>query len=273
MTIAELKIRCGYGSIREGWAASVFIRPVAIYLTWLLVKLRFSANQATALGILCGVMGCALLGTPNDTAVLVGAAVYMLCLALDSSDGDLARFHRLPSVRGIYLDNLGHVVVIPLFELAIAMFLYWRFGRVELIIAGAFMMILARNAPWLALCETFTMLVEKNELALLNGAGEARQSRESEDEILAKALPAAAPWSDRLLDLVRPPFVHLVFVFAIAGEALAKGEGWIVLTLYAGNFALLLLLNGLRVIRNLRGDTVARYCRSRLERANRNLRT
>lgn len=270
MTIPELKTRCGYGNIKEGWAAGTFIRPLAIYLTWVLVKLRLTANQATLLSIGFCLAGCILIAWPTiepfgRIVVLVGIACYVLGCMLDSSDGDLARYHRASSLRGVYLDNLGHILVLPLFELAVAVFLFHRFGNYLLLILGGVGMILARNAPWLALCETFTGLVEKQQFGLLDSAGPDAGAPVIDPP--RQPLPHEASMKDRILDLARPPAVNLILLIAVAVDLLSPTDGWVTLVLYAGYLGFLLLLNALRIRRNWRGGYVVSYCGSRLNQA------
>ncbi len=264
LTLNELKIRCGHGRIPEGWAAAVCIRPVAIYLTWLLIRLRCTANAATALNALACLAGAVMIAIPSDAVILGGAACYLLGVLLDSSDGDLARFHRQPSAKGIYLDNLGHIITLPMFWLGVAMFLFHRFDRWEIILVGAIAVMLGRNAPWLALCETFTGLIEKRQVDLLNEA-----TPDDAESIPGKPLPHEAPLKERLLDFIREPFLNLLFLAGIAIDVLSRTNGRVTLVLFCILLVLILPLNALRLRRNLRGDWIVRYCRSRLQQGGR----
>ena len=92
----------------EHWAGLLYMRRLSIYVTWLLAKTPISPNQVTGLMIVCGVAAGAVLALPGLWAALACALLIQLYLLFDCSDGELARWTGRTSVKGVYLDRVGH---------------------------------------------------------------------------------------------------------------------------------------------------------------------
>jgi phosphatidylglycerophosphate synthase len=71
--------------------------------------------------VLVGVAICALIGLGETrTEVVVGAALLHLYAILDSVDGELARYHRRSSIKGMFLENWSAFLMINGYFLAVA---------------------------------------------------------------------------------------------------------------------------------------------------------
>ncbi|ADG87449.1 CDP-alcohol phosphatidyltransferase family protein [Thermobispora bispora] len=92
----------------EHWAGLLYMRRLSIYVTWLLAKTPITPNQVTGLMIVCGVAAGAVLALPGLWAALACALLVQLYLLFDCSDGELARWTGRTSVKGVYLDRVGH---------------------------------------------------------------------------------------------------------------------------------------------------------------------
>ncbi|QSI47390.1 CDP-alcohol phosphatidyltransferase family protein [Thermobispora bispora] len=92
----------------EHWAGLLYMRRLSIYVTWLLAKTPVTPNQVTGLMIVCGVAAGAVLALPGLWAALACALLVQLYLLFDCSDGELARWTGRTSVKGVYLDRVGH---------------------------------------------------------------------------------------------------------------------------------------------------------------------
>ncbi|MCW2494167.1 CDP-alcohol phosphatidyltransferase family protein [Jatrophihabitans sp.] len=92
----------------EHWAGSLYLRRLSIYLTWLLLPTRITANGVTWLMIWTGVASSAVLLWTSWWAVLLCALGLQLQILLDCSDGELARARGTTSPVGVYLDRIGH---------------------------------------------------------------------------------------------------------------------------------------------------------------------
>src|SRR3990172_821831 len=107
--IATLKEICHRGKLekdRRSWYAAS--RSIAIYITWLLIHTRVTANQVTLLTVSLSLAGALMLATPPAWLALCGAWTMLAYHLLDKVDGDVARYRRTFSIVGVYLDEVGH---------------------------------------------------------------------------------------------------------------------------------------------------------------------
>ncbi len=91
-------------------------RVLSIYITRLILPTRITANQVTIMMILVGVLSAVPLFFGY---VWTGIALSYLCVLLDASDGEVARYRKTYSLKGIYLDLVNHLGVLPWFFLAL----------------------------------------------------------------------------------------------------------------------------------------------------------
>lgn len=116
--------------------ARYFIRPISILFTWVFVRTPISANQVTVLQEILGVLGAILIGLGNLKLSLIGVLFLQLGYVLDCSDGEVARWKNQQSVKGVYLDLIGHVIVIPSYLYAFAFGIWMRTGQIEVLVVG-----------------------------------------------------------------------------------------------------------------------------------------
>lgn len=68
------------------------MRKLSFYPTWLFIKLGFSANQVSVLGIVFLLAGCLFLLPGDQKNVVTGAIFLNTYLLLDYVDGNVARY-------------------------------------------------------------------------------------------------------------------------------------------------------------------------------------
>ena len=102
------------------WGYRWFQRGPSIYLTWVLLRTSIAPNAITILSILSGFGGTYLLLCPNWNIKLLALFLFYLNLLLDRVDGEVARYKKQFSLKGIYLDELNHYIIPPLFFLSLA---------------------------------------------------------------------------------------------------------------------------------------------------------
>jgi phosphatidylglycerophosphate synthase len=112
-TIAELRAATQPASIfernsGEHWAGRLYIRRLSPYLTRALIPTAVTPNGVTWLMILAGVAAAAVLVLPGVLPAIAAVLLIQLQILLDCSDGELARWRGVKSVRGVYLDRIGH---------------------------------------------------------------------------------------------------------------------------------------------------------------------
>ena len=92
----------------EHWAGRLYVRRFSPYATKLFLRLGLSPNAVTWLFIATGLAAAAVLSLGGVAAAAGAFGLIQLQILLDCSDGEVARWQRRFSVRGIYLDRIGH---------------------------------------------------------------------------------------------------------------------------------------------------------------------
>jgi len=103
----------------EHWTASLYLRDVSPYLTWMLLKTSISANGVTALMILVGWSVSAALLIPGIWGPLLALVLGQLQMLVDCSDGEVARWRGTSSPAGVFLDKVGHYTTEALIPIAL----------------------------------------------------------------------------------------------------------------------------------------------------------
>jgi phosphatidylglycerophosphate synthase len=94
----------------EHWAGRLYMRRISLHATRLLVGTPVTPNTLTVLMIVAGVLAAVVLAVPGVLTAIVAALLIQLYLLLDCVDGEVARWKRVSSAAGVYLDRLGHHV-------------------------------------------------------------------------------------------------------------------------------------------------------------------
>ena len=89
----------------------LLLRPISIYVTWLFVRIGIAAHTATFLMTVAGLMGVVVCLPHSLHLTIVGGVCFFLFDLLDAVDGEIARWNRSSSTRGLYLDQISHVFV------------------------------------------------------------------------------------------------------------------------------------------------------------------
>ena len=92
----------------EHWTASLYLRGISPYLTWVLLKTSVSANGVTGLMILVGWSTAAALLVPGIGGALLAVVLGQLQMLVDCCDGEVARWRNTRSPAGVFLDKVGH---------------------------------------------------------------------------------------------------------------------------------------------------------------------
>ena len=98
-----------------------FISP---YITWILVKTPITANFVTVFGIIIGLIGLLLIGLGSNFFIILGFILLYLYYLSDEVDGEIARYKKQISLRGIYYDEIGHLIFLGWFFFAIGYSIY-----------------------------------------------------------------------------------------------------------------------------------------------------
>ncbi|MDF1489933.1 CDP-alcohol phosphatidyltransferase family protein [Tessaracoccus caeni] len=92
----------------EHWTGTLYMRRLSINLTYLLVRTPITANGVTGLMIVVGILAGPALLLPGFWGPLAAVLCTQLQMFLDCCDGEVARWRRSMSPKGILLDQIGH---------------------------------------------------------------------------------------------------------------------------------------------------------------------
>jgi len=93
---------------RDWWHAPFTF--ISRYTTWILVKTRITANFITITGVLIGLIGLFLIAFGSKIFIVIGFILLYIYYVSDEVDGEVARYKEQTSLRGIYYDQVSHLI-------------------------------------------------------------------------------------------------------------------------------------------------------------------
>ena len=137
--LSELKRICWKEP--DVWYAKYVIRHISIRITRLLLPTGISANQATLIFLITGVLGSILLGIGDPSYSIFGILLIQFSFIFDCIDGEIARYKKQSSVNGVFVDSIGHEILTPAIFLAMTFFIFNNTHQI-------FMLVLGTIATW-----------------------------------------------------------------------------------------------------------------------------
>jgi hypothetical protein len=111
VSIAELRIICrNHITFSTENYLDRFCSRYSIYLTWVCIKLKLTANNVTVLSAIFCLIGAFLLSLESNFMIILGSICFIVFQLLDCSDGHVGRYNNQSSVYGHFLDYYMHVV-------------------------------------------------------------------------------------------------------------------------------------------------------------------
>lgn len=115
-SLAELRAVCQPPALMgrrsaEHWAGRLYMRDVSLRVTRHAIGWPVTPNQLTVLMMVVGALGALVATVPTLWAAIVALLAIQVYLLLDCVDGEVARWRRVTSTAGVFLDRLGHYVV------------------------------------------------------------------------------------------------------------------------------------------------------------------
>jgi phosphatidylglycerophosphate synthase len=134
-SIKELREICEKEPHKEIWIHT-FLNKKSLHLTKLLLHTPVTPNQVTVTGIIGGFIGVVLISSPKLWVHLLGYFLVFFYYMTDYSDGQIARYKKMTSITGRYLDYIGHIVVYPLMFLSLGVYLFNQSGNLINLLIG-----------------------------------------------------------------------------------------------------------------------------------------
>ncbi len=133
-TIKELK------QVASSNRRDIFYRLVdhlGFYPAKLLVKTRLTPNQITVIWILGQIVSALFLATGQWHKMVLGLFFFQAFFIIDCTDGIVARYKKIFSLNGIYLDYIGHYIANPTLLVSLTIGVYKIQQNPLYLLAGA----------------------------------------------------------------------------------------------------------------------------------------
>lgn len=113
-----------------------FYRVFSIYITKILIYMRIQANHVTMVMIFWGFLVGFLFSIGTYRYILIGAILLEFLFVIDLVDGELARYNKTPSLRGIFLDLVAHSTNFAGPFIGLTIGLYKLNPRMDIVVLG-----------------------------------------------------------------------------------------------------------------------------------------
>jgi phosphatidylglycerophosphate synthase len=155
------KIEKDQTDLKADWYGRFFVWKISAPITYLLVRTPISANQVTVIQEIIGTIGAIMLAVPSIKIMLLGIFLIQFGFILDCVDGEVARYKGQSSVRGVFLDLIGHQIVIPFYIFFTSLGVFVRTGQLDALIVGFLGALFIIPTERLALLSVINSMVEK----------------------------------------------------------------------------------------------------------------
>lgn len=232
--------------------ARVLMRRISPYVTFAITRYTsLSADAVTALSIASGIAGGAVIVVPSAVTYLLAVVLLQLAYLLDVVDGEVARVRGRASLRGTYLDLVGHFIQ----------------NRALYGAAGYVLMVETGFAPWavllamlgVAFASPFGDQARLQVLGTRPSAAELTHGRIESSPLGPGASPLATLYwlYRRVAFLWNYPASMNIFCVALLVDAARIGSGDavrplvlpVLAAIFAGTLALKQLANAIRILR------------------------
>lgn len=120
----------------ELWYSRLVGRRLSIYCTWCLLHTNITPNDLTLACMFIAVIGSVFMAFPNVWSLVLGFFLFHSYIVLDSSDGEIARYRKMTSKLGHYLDGIQHIAIYSSIYIAAGVNIYLRGDSIWWVIAG-----------------------------------------------------------------------------------------------------------------------------------------
>jgi phosphatidylglycerophosphate synthase len=155
------KIEKDQTDLKADWYGRYFVWKISAPITYLLVRTPISANQVTVIQEIIGTIGAIMLAVPSIKIMLLGIFLIQFGFILDCVDGEVARYKGQSSVRGVFLDLIGHQIVIPFYIFFTSLGVFVRTGQIDALVVGFLGALFIIPTERLALLSVINSMIEK----------------------------------------------------------------------------------------------------------------
>jgi hypothetical protein len=118
----------------NAWYARKVARPISLAVTKPFLWMH--PNAVTLLMILVGLLAMPFLALGTYKSIIIGALILQVHYIIDHVDGNVARLTDKRSKRGLYLDYIGDVTIIPFTLIFLGMGIFRATGNISYLYYG-----------------------------------------------------------------------------------------------------------------------------------------
>ena len=162
-SIKELRKICQNKGYQEHITIRLY-RIFSIYLTKVCLILGLKPNFITFLSFLAGITGGYLY---LESRFLLGSILFFLFYVFDNVDGEVARYRKLSSKFGYWLDTIVGHLLYPYFFLTLGLGVFFQTGECQYIVLGAIAAIaklIERSVPQLSVKNNYQPLSKNKDI-------------------------------------------------------------------------------------------------------------
>src|SRR3990167_6898128 len=134
--LREIKYSFNHCADAQPFLYRYVIRPVSFFVTYGVLKVRMTANQATLIGLLFGMAGVFLFFKGVQPYVAWGVVWYALARVFDFVDGNIARVTNSASYWGKFVDGIVDASVETFLPLSLVIGFFGITGSVVFLYFG-----------------------------------------------------------------------------------------------------------------------------------------
>lgn len=112
------------------------IRPVSFVLTFLILKVKVTANQASFISMLISFLGLILVLFFHENGVLWALFVFNFWIIFDAVDGNIARVTNTFSDKGTYVDAISGYLYLMILYITLGLGLYYQINDIKYLVLG-----------------------------------------------------------------------------------------------------------------------------------------
>lgn len=137
-TLDQIRKSFNPQTVEDSFLVWYIFRPISVYLTYVMLRINVTANQATILGLFFGLAGMGFFMTGQKFLFWPGLLFYLLYKTFDYVDGNIARVTDSATYYGKFLDGAVDTVIDTVLPFAIgwgfyvahknSLFLFASFG-------------------------------------------------------------------------------------------------------------------------------------------------
>lgn len=110
---------------------------VGVYFSWFFLSLGIPINIVTFGWILLKFIGVLMMASGNYLYSVIGIFLYnIIAPIMDNADGHMLRYKKQSSAIGIFMEAIGHILLIPLLYISLGVGVYIASGNLLFLLIG-----------------------------------------------------------------------------------------------------------------------------------------